>query len=239
MNIPNWALITFAITIAAALAGWLTYLYFKSKVLSEESKRVEEEASKQAREVAEAVDKLREKMTLPSLINLNRLSLQAYEDIATGQANRSFNSGQRAMWVGFAWLLACIAGAALVPGADQKLLIGGFGAVGGGLAAFLGRTYLRVYETSLRQLQEFYAQPLLNSYYLSAERLVTDVGPNKRDEIKHEIIRALLTTAKQPNPSRYSESQPTRDSRTPRTKYRVRTRNKNSEPNGANASQTT
>jgi hypothetical protein len=194
IDVPLWIWASLLGVLVAGLIAWLVYLYFRGKLAAEDSQRIAAQAEREEAAVASALDQLREKMSLPSLLDLNRLSLNRYHDIATDQANKSFRSGQRAMWIGFAWLLACLTASALVAEGERRLILGSFGILGGALAAFLGRTYLRVYETSLHQLNQFYDQPLLNSYYLSAERLATESG-ELQDALMRDIVGSMLATA--------------------------------------------
>jgi len=141
-----------------------------------------------------AIERLREKMALPSLIELNRLMLDQYHEIATDQAEKSFWSSQRAMWTGFGLLLASVGSALLIGPNETKFAVTSLGLASAALAGFLGRTYLRVYDSSLEQLNRYFNQPLLNSYYLTAERLVADYSNDNRDQMINEIVRHLLHT---------------------------------------------
>jgi hypothetical protein len=67
--------------------------------------------------------------------------------------------------------------------------------VGSILAAYLGRTYLLVYERALVQLNQYYSQPLLNSYYLAAERLTADMSFEARDTLLGTVVEQLLAAA--------------------------------------------
>jgi hypothetical protein len=96
------------------------------------------------------------------------------------------------MWTGFAWLIVCFSAGFIFPDHAAPILIGSLAATGGALAAFLGRTYLRVYERSLQQLNQYFNQPLLNSYYLNAERLIDELSPTKKDEFLGTLLLRLL-----------------------------------------------
>jgi hypothetical protein len=188
VNIPNyfwWALLGIC---GLLVAGILGYLLYKSKL---SRARLQKEAELQERELKE-ISRLKENIELPNLIELNRLMLDNYHGIATNQATRSFRSSQRAMWTGFAWLILCFSAGFIFPNPGAPLLIGSLAATGGALAAFLGRTYLRVYERSLQQLNQYFNQPLLNSYYLNAERLIDELSPDKKDEFLGTLLVKLL-----------------------------------------------
>jgi hypothetical protein len=134
-------------------------------------------------------------MSLPGLLELNRLMLKEYYSVATNQAQKSFKSAQRAMFGGFTWLIVCFTAVILVSSLNGKILAATLAPVGGVLAGFLSRTYLFVYERSLVQLNQYYNQPLLNSYCLAAERLTTEMSSDGRDKLISKVIDQLLLAA--------------------------------------------
>ena len=86
------------------------------------------------------LERMNERMSLPSLVELNRLMLTEYHDIATNQAQKSFSSSQRAMLGGFTWLIACFTAVIFVHPLDGRIIVAAMAPVGSILAAFLGRT---------------------------------------------------------------------------------------------------
>jgi len=196
IGVPRWFLVAVLIILGLLLiaAFWYGYRSYKWK-------QDEYEAAKRAREREEAafvsaVERLRDQMALPSLINLNRLLLDSYHGIATDQAESSFRSSRRAMWCGFVWLLICFSAAVFLPaGTRTQLLLGSLAVTGGALSAFLGRTYIRVYERSLQQLNRYFDQPLLNSYLLSAERIICEMEKSNRDSAYQRVLEQLLESS--------------------------------------------
>jgi hypothetical protein len=188
LNIPSyfyWVLLGIC---GLMVLGIFAYFFYKLKLLRDKLRR---EAELQERELNE-IGRLRENLKLANRMELNRIMLNNYHDIATGQATRSFRSSQRAMRAGFAWLIVCFSVGFIFPDRGAPILIGSLAATGGALAAFLGRTYLRVYERSLQQLNQYFNQPLLNSYYLNAERLIDELSPDKKDEFLGTLLVKLL-----------------------------------------------
>lgn len=179
-------MIVFSVSIAAAL-------YWRRKTLN--SQAAHEAERRQRDEVEKILERLRDRMTLPGLLELNRLMLSEYHSIATNQAQKSFRSAQRAMLGGFTWLIVCFTAVILVSSFNGKILAAALAPVGGALAGFLSRTYLFVYERSLVQLNQYYNQPLLNSYYLAAERLTTEMSSDGRDKLLGKVIDQLLVAA--------------------------------------------
>jgi len=156
----------------------------------------QENARRQRDEVEKTLKRLRERMSLPSLVELNRLMLTEYHLIATHQAQKSFRSSQRAMLSGFSWLIACFTVAILTDSLQGKIVAATMAPAGGILAAFLGRTYLFVYERALVQLRQYYNQPLLNSYYLAAERLTSEMSLDAKDRLLENVVEQLLVAAR-------------------------------------------
>ena len=177
------------------IAGLLaTGYYWRAK--SVDAQMRQENERRQREDVEKTLSRLRERMSLPSLIELNRLMLTEYHLIATNQAQKSFKSSQRAMLGGFTWLIACFTAILLVGPLNGKIIAATMAPVGSILAAFLGRTYLFVYDRALVQLSQYYGQPLLNSYYLAAERLTSEVSPEAKDRLLGNVIEQLLVAAR-------------------------------------------
>jgi uncharacterized SAM-binding protein YcdF (DUF218 family) len=196
INVPVWFWIVVLIflgllSIATFWYGYRAYRWRQGEY--EATKRTQE---REAAAFESAVDRLKDQMALPSLINLNRLLLDNYHGIATDQAESSFRSSRRAMWCGFLWLLMCFSAAVFLPTAARaQLLLGSLALTGGALSAFLGRTYIHVYERSLQQLNQYFDQPLLNSYLLSAERLIGEMETSNRDQAYQAVLERLLESS--------------------------------------------
>jgi protein-S-isoprenylcysteine O-methyltransferase Ste14 len=191
---PGWFYIVAIIVFALAMGGLVFIVFWRARLFREDARFRQEALKRERMALDSAIERLREKMALPSLIELNRLMLDQYHEIATDQAEKSFWSSQRAMWTGFGLLLASVGSALLIGPNETKFAVTSLGLASAALAGFLGRTYLRVYDSSLEQLNRYFNQPLLNSYYLTAERLVADYSNDNRDQMINEIVRHLLHT---------------------------------------------
>lgn len=168
-------------------------VYWRAKARALQT--LQETERRQRDEVERILGQLRDRMTLPSLVELNRLTLTEYHSIATNQAQKSFRSGQRAILAGFTWMIACFTAVIIVDSFEGKLITAALAPIGGILAGFLGRTYIHVYERSLVQLNQYYSQPLVNSYYLAAERLAEDMSESAKDKLLERVVEQLLATA--------------------------------------------
>jgi len=100
------------------------------------------------------------------------------------------------MLIGFIWLIACFTAVVLNRSLHGQIIAATMAPVGSILAGFLGRTYLFVYEQALVQLRQYYNQPLLDSYYLAAERLASEMSHEARDRLSENAVEQLLAVAR-------------------------------------------
>lgn len=172
-------------------------LYSRIRLNRSKTEAYERVATSQEAALNAAGEQVARKMSLESLHDYNRLLLDDYHNIATDQATASFRSSRRAMLGGFIWLLACFSAAVWqVTAPGSQVLLGALAAVGGALSGYLSRTYLRVYERTLVQLNQYYRQPLLNSYLLSAERILRDVNePDLKAAMYGRLLTQIITSA--------------------------------------------
>lgn len=139
-------------------------------------------------------------LTLSALWETTHARLKLYHDVALGQANRSFRSAQRAMWIGFVALAGFVTVALMATTTAGSIVAGSLGVVAAGLAGFIGRTFVRSQETAAEHLRSYFDQPLELSRYLAAERLVADarLSPEQRTEILTTLVTAMVSV---PQPS--------------------------------------
>ncbi|MFI5732775.1 hypothetical protein ACIA49_21845 [Kribbella sp. NPDC051587] len=134
-----------------------------------------------------------------NLWNVTQRRLDYYHDIATGQAEKSFAYGQRAAWLGLALIVLCALLAILAPTAVAAGAAGALGLAGGGLAGYIGRTFMRTQESAAAQLRAYFSQPLEFSRFLAAERMLTFIEePVKRGTATVTVISALVGKAEDP-----------------------------------------
>jgi hypothetical protein len=215
-------ILVFVATVTAIVI-WFGYRIYKwNQEEYQTAKRIQE---RQEAALESATERLRDQMSLPSLINFNQKLLDKYHRIATEQAESSFRSSRRAMWCGFGWLLACFTVGVFFPTTAQaKLLLGSLAVTGGALSGFLSRTYIHVYERALEQLDAYFDQPLLNSYLLSAERIIDVMDEHSRDDAYRVVIERLLSV---------SSRRPRVDRATKPQRSKTFTRRSTSSPDGA------
>ncbi|XIG72953.1 hypothetical protein C1N81_05685 (plasmid) [Streptomyces sp. SGAir0957] len=139
-----------------------------------------------------AADQMRERMELPSLVNFNRVLLEQYHGIATKQANKSFASSLAAMAAGLIVLIGAFWASMQFTATGERVFIGSLAALATAFVGYLSKTFLAVYDRSLKQLNQYFNQPVLNQYFLYAERVAAGMDGSQRDELLKNIIENVL-----------------------------------------------
>ncbi|MER6031844.1 hypothetical protein [Streptomyces sp. NPDC001851] len=162
------------------------------------ARRVRLQEAAREREVLEsAAERLREKMELPSLINFNRVLLDRYHGIATEQATKAYRSSRFAMGVGLVILVVAFAAGWRLNAQGDRLFVGTVAMVGSAFTAYLSRTYMQTYERALQQLNEYFNQPVLNGYFLTAERIADSLPEDRRVAMLEQVLADVLESGKE------------------------------------------
>ncbi|MFD7629514.1 hypothetical protein ACFV7Q_26385 [Streptomyces sp. NPDC059851] len=189
-NLPGWVLpaitISGLILLGAAIAATVLRDRRKAATRQQEAQRLDSAASD-----------LRKRMELASLVNFNRILLEQYHGIATKQANKSFNSSIGAMIVGLLVLVVAFIASMQFNALGERIFIGSLAALSTVFVGYLSRTFLVVYDRSLQQLNQYFNQPVLNQYFLTAERIADRLDGEQKDELLTQIAKDVLDTGKQ------------------------------------------
>lgn len=182
--------------IIALLAGYLLVAW--ARYYRNENKRFDESLRAQKKYEAKVLEKLQETTKLATLMDLNQGQIKDYHRIVTRQADKSFRSSQAAMGIGVAMLVVCLASGFIVDAAQIRWFIAGLATLSTTMAGFLNRTYIGMYRDCIRQLNRYFDQPVLNSYFLTAERLSEglkefEAGP--AHEIRVRLIEEVIATS--------------------------------------------
>ncbi|MFD7202806.1 hypothetical protein [Streptomyces sp. NPDC059893] len=140
-----------------------------------------------------AADRLREKMELPSIVDFNRILLERYHGIATEQASKAYYSSRFAMSVGLAIMVVAFFAGWQLNAQGDRLFIGSVAAIG----TALSRTYMQTYERALQQLNQYFNQPVLNGYFLSAERIAASLPQERQADVLERVVQDVLESAKE------------------------------------------
>ncbi|MFE7330785.1 hypothetical protein ACFU8W_38765 [Streptomyces sp. NPDC057565] len=194
-EVPTEAIVTAlaAVTVAAVVA--IPFLIQKSRQLKNENERFTESMEYRKRLEEEALEKLRKSTELATLMELNQGQIDDYHEIVTQQADKSFKSSQTAMWVGILMLVGCLFAGFYFNVTEVRWFVAGVAAISSTMAGYLTRTYLFMYKESIAQLNRYFDQPVLNSYYLTAERLSQGLEDGARHEMRRHIIHEVLKTS--------------------------------------------
>lgn len=99
------------------------------------------------------------------------------------------------MGAGLVSLIAATALAIALQNNASRILLGSTAGLGTAFSAYIAAIYLKVYHSTLAQLNYYFRQPLVNSYLLAAERLMGDMSSERRDDMRAKIIDAMLQDA--------------------------------------------
>lgn len=142
---------------------------------------------------------------LGELLEFNERQMQVYQELSLAQARSSYRRSQVAFLIGLALIVGAIA-ASFLADTTTKVAAGGIGGLGGAFSGYLSATYLRVYERTLDQLNFYYRQPLINSYLLTAERLVRAMGTESHDKAYDQLVGQVLACATVPQTQAAADS---------------------------------
>lgn len=159
-------------------------------------RRREAARQKDAERLDSAADQLRERMELPSLVNFNRVLLEQYHGIATKQANKSFASSLVAMAVGLVVMIVAFYASMQFTTTGERVFIGSLAALATAFVGYLSKTFLVVYDRSLQQLNQYFNQPVLNQYFLYAERVVDGMDQSAKEELRKKIVEEVLAAGR-------------------------------------------
>ncbi len=188
--LPGWAWPVFVGGIALLVCAglWAYWLMQKDKL---------REAERERKTLESAADRLRERMELPSLVDFNRVLLDKYHGIATDQATKAYRSSRFAMGIGLAILITAFFAGWRLNAQGDRLFVGSIAAVGTAFTGYLSRTYMQTYDRALQQLNQYFNQPVLNGYFLTAERIAASLPDDRRAEILERVVAEVLESGKQ------------------------------------------
>ncbi|WP_405956411.1 hypothetical protein [Streptomyces phaeochromogenes] len=181
--------------LAILVVAVVLYLITRRQYMANQNKGFTAKLKAQEEYHQQALEKLRKTTELATLMELNQGQIGEYHRIVTDQADKAFRSSRTAMGVGL-FLLVCAAfGGVYVPLEEIRWFIAALAAFSTLLSGYLSRTYMILYRESITQLNRYFDQPVLNSYYLTAERLTQSLDREHVVEIRRQIINEVLATS--------------------------------------------
>lgn len=132
--------------------------------------------------------------SIGELWQLTNERLRGYHERAYRQADQSFRNAQMAISGGFVIVAGTAGIAAWKTGltTQSSVVVGVIGTVGAGLAAYIGRTFLRLQETTATHLRAYFDQPTETFRYLVAERLIDRLPEDQRVQTVEYLVQAVM-----------------------------------------------
>lgn len=125
------------------------------------------------------------------LFNLYSKQIEKYQQETRTRATLSFlfailsmSAGMGFMFWGGSFILAD-------PTANHVAAGAAISAIGGGISAYITKTFLDVHKLSLNQLNRYFTQPVINDHIVMAQRLAEDV---KDDEVRKKSYEKIVSS---------------------------------------------
>lgn len=191
----GWLPYVLAALVAVVLVCLILFLITRRTYMKNQNEGFAAQLEAQEEYHRQALEKLRKTTELATLMELNQGQIGEYHRIVTNQADKAFKSSRTAMGVGL-FLLVCAAfGGVYVPLEEIRWFIAALAAFSTLLSGYLSRTYMILYRESISQLNRYFDQPVLNSYYLTAERLTAGLDREHVVAVRRQIIDEVLATS--------------------------------------------
>lgn len=190
---------------AIAIASKSIAEYFRRKEVSKQIAEAEERAfrtSKDGKQIAanqskqstKEVGNLTKDEEMKNLFNLFTKQVEGYQHETRRRANSSFFFAILSMIGG---LIFVFWGGSFIlssEGADYAVAGASISAIGGGISAYITKTFLDVHKLSFTQLNRYFKQPVINEHILMAQRLTDDVDDLS---FKRESYEKLINSINQ------------------------------------------
>ena len=197
------------VTSVIGVTKWIYELYLSKKV-SAELREAEREAfierpeafgkkfsdlaksqagiEEKALEINKLVEESRSSIRMGPLFNLYSKQIEKYQQQTRNRATWSFALALIAMFAGLGFVFW--GGSFLLSEAGKEHLAAGasISAIGGGISAFITKTFLDVHKLSLMQLNHYFKQPVINDHILMAQRLADELGDETARKTAYETI---------------------------------------------------
>lgn len=184
-----------SVAVILLIATGVAFLITRRQYMKNQNEGFTAKLKAQADYHREAIEKLRKTTELATLMELNQDQISRYHRIVTEQADKAFKSSRMAMGIGLFLLVVAACGGAYVPLEEIRWFIAALAAFSTLLSGFISKTYMMLYRDSIGQLNRYFDQPVLNSYYLTAERLTAGLDIQHAQVIRQQIINEVLATS--------------------------------------------
>ncbi|MFE0150511.1 hypothetical protein ACFWY5_25390 [Nonomuraea sp. NPDC059007] len=129
---------------------------------------------------------------LSELWKITNERLRGYHNRADQHAEQSFRYARWAILGGFVIIVGTAGIAAWKTlSTPSSIVVGIVGTAGAVLAAYIGRTFLRLQETTAQHLRSYFAQPQETFRFLVAQRLIRELNEDQRPRAVAQLIDSI------------------------------------------------
>lgn len=133
-------------------------------------------------------------VAFPALWIATQKRIDAYHEIATAQARKSFLGTQVATYSGFVIVVGLGIMAATAPTSTGSITAATVAVIGGGLSTYVGSTFMKSQSQATAQLRRFFVQPMENARLLSVERLIETLPASERSNAILKVVEKMTLT---------------------------------------------
>ena len=146
-----------------------------------------------AEEIKKIVEESQNTIIMGRLFNLYSQQIEKYQQETRSRAGWSFIFAILSMFLGMFFLFWGGSFILSEAGAGHVTAGAAISAIGGGVSAYITKTFLDVHKLSLTQLNRYFKQPVINDHILMAQRLAEDVDDEEVRKISYEKIISSIT----------------------------------------------
>ncbi|EJL6677220.1 hypothetical protein V9K54_003381 [Vibrio cholerae] len=158
----------------------------------EELKYEHNDLKEAAEKVRKVVEDSQRAIDMGRLFNLYSKQIEKYQQETRTRASWSFVFAIVSMFLGIGFVFWGGTFILSDSGTDKVAAGASISAIGGGISAYITKTFLDVHKLSLIQLNKYFKQPVINDNILMAQRLADEVGDEAvRKESYKEIIESI------------------------------------------------
>lgn len=139
-------------------------------------------------------DKAQNSATVGRLLNVYAIQIEKYQQQTRNRASWSFIAALAAMFAGMSFVLWGGFFILSKEGIDHTLAGSSISAIGGGISAYITKTFLDVHKLSINQLNHYFKQPVINEKILMAQQLADDIDDDSfRAKSYEKIINTIMS----------------------------------------------
>ena len=155
---------------------------------------IETSLKERTESLAAAIGANQQAILLGNLFNLYNKQIERYQEETRSRASWSFYIALVAMSCGFGFVFWGGQHVLTDPKWDHIAAGSLLAAIGGGVSAFVTKTFLEVHQLSLRQLNRYFDQPVINDHILMAQRLADALPDQTARQAAYQQVIVSVTS---------------------------------------------